>query len=347
MATFRWLVSAPWRWLQWMLLARPIRFTRFGVYYVLFAIGVGAAAINTGNNLLYLILGLLLAFIVLSGFLSDSCLWGTLTSWRPLNTLYAGQAGTFICEIQKGRFPGVTVNVQATWQGADKTHLMVPWVTRHAPQRLLTQVLPHRRGLLRLKNVRASTRFPFGLFEKSHTERRDETFLVFPRLDLIPWTDWPSTGRNAARPTTQLPGPGAAPYMLRNFQPGDPARLVDWKQTAKRRQLMVKEMEDESSGGNLLVVKAWPVSRSAEELEDFISFIASAAFAFYERQEPIGLSSPGTFFRPDHSRRQLHNILSYLALVDPANEKPARSSTEAKGFRPIAIDDVWRKRRLR
>ena len=55
-----------------MMLTRPIRFTRFGTFYILFTIGVGAAAINTGNNLLYLILGMLLGFIVISGFLSAS-----------------------------------------------------------------------------------------------------------------------------------------------------------------------------------------------------------------------------------------------------------------------------------
>ncbi|MBW2401796.1 MAG: DUF58 domain-containing protein, partial [Deltaproteobacteria bacterium] len=38
--------------------------------------GVGFAALNTGNNLLYLVLSLMLAFLVLSGVMSESALRG-------------------------------------------------------------------------------------------------------------------------------------------------------------------------------------------------------------------------------------------------------------------------------
>src|SRR5206468_3395868 len=55
---------------------RRLRITREGWFYVLFTLGVGAAAINTGNNLLYLVLGLQLSTIVISGVLSESCLRG-------------------------------------------------------------------------------------------------------------------------------------------------------------------------------------------------------------------------------------------------------------------------------
>src|ERR1700690_4369367 len=98
-----------------MMLTRPIRFTRFGIFYVLFSIGVGAAAINTGNNLLYLILGILLGFIVISGFLSDSALWGIATEWSPMGSLYAGEKNRFECRLSKGTFPGVAVTVASHW----------------------------------------------------------------------------------------------------------------------------------------------------------------------------------------------------------------------------------------
>src|SRR4051812_50090552 len=90
-----------------MMVARPIRFTRFGTFYVLFSIGVGAAAINTGNNLLYLILGILLGFIIISGFLSDSGLWGIQTEWTPLGSFYVDQKARMTCRVEKGWFPGV------------------------------------------------------------------------------------------------------------------------------------------------------------------------------------------------------------------------------------------------
>lgn len=42
--------------------------------FLLVTLGVGAAAVNTGNNLLYLVLGMLLSLIVLSGLLSEVAL---------------------------------------------------------------------------------------------------------------------------------------------------------------------------------------------------------------------------------------------------------------------------------
>src|SRR6185436_19935940 len=46
---------------------RKLKFTREGKYFLGITLGVGFAAINTGNNLLYLLLGMLLSLIVLSG----------------------------------------------------------------------------------------------------------------------------------------------------------------------------------------------------------------------------------------------------------------------------------------
>jgi len=119
---------APYRYYLWLASARPIRFTRFGSYYILFAIGIGAAAINTGNNLLYLILGMMLGFIVVSGFLSDSCLWGLNIRWSPVGSMYAGRPGLFACEISKGWFPAVQVRLRAEWDHADPAAQLVYWI---------------------------------------------------------------------------------------------------------------------------------------------------------------------------------------------------------------------------
>ncbi len=50
---------------------RRLKFTREGKFFVGITLGVGFAAINTGNNLLYLLLGMLLALIVVSGVMSE------------------------------------------------------------------------------------------------------------------------------------------------------------------------------------------------------------------------------------------------------------------------------------
>ena len=55
---------------------RRIRFTSGGIAFTLGTVAVGFAAMNTGNNLLYLVLSLLLAFLALSGVMSETALRG-------------------------------------------------------------------------------------------------------------------------------------------------------------------------------------------------------------------------------------------------------------------------------
>ena len=61
---------------RWMEPPRKLRPTRAGWVFFLLLFGVGFAALNTGNNLLYLVLSFLLAFLTLSGVLSESALRG-------------------------------------------------------------------------------------------------------------------------------------------------------------------------------------------------------------------------------------------------------------------------------
>ena len=49
---------------RWLTPPRKLRVTREGRYYIGITLAVGAAAINTANNLLYLLLGMLLSLIV-------------------------------------------------------------------------------------------------------------------------------------------------------------------------------------------------------------------------------------------------------------------------------------------
>ena len=56
---------------RWFRPPRRLKLTREGKYFIGITFGVGFAAINTGNNLLYLLLGMLLSLIVVSGVLSE------------------------------------------------------------------------------------------------------------------------------------------------------------------------------------------------------------------------------------------------------------------------------------
>jgi len=335
-----------------MAMTRPIRFTRLGTFYVLFSLGVGAAAINTGNNLLYLILGILLGFIIVSGFLSDSSLWGVRSEWFPSGSCYAGRPIPFEVRLSKGWFPSIALEITPYGSRISSSSQLVFWIPSRGSTSFLHTVTPLRRGWLSLENVRYSSRFPFGFFEKSHREIRDEKWLVYPAVKRLPLIFVLSGGTDRSNQTMEKAGMGSVPFSLRDYREGDSARRIHWKSTAKAGRLLVNEMEEESEPGELLCVSHWPEGLNSEEQDSLISFTASLAFTLHENHRPVGLSAPGFYLAPENSREHLHRILSYLALVDFSAVTPAEAGAQSNvldsGFRRndggIDVVSLWEKR---
>ena len=64
-------VTSPRSILTISLQNRTLQLTREGFGFIIILFGVGLGAINTGNNLLYLILAMCCSFIAVSGVLSE------------------------------------------------------------------------------------------------------------------------------------------------------------------------------------------------------------------------------------------------------------------------------------
>src|SRR3954447_10261009 len=99
---------------RWMRPPRSLKTTREGKYFIGITIGVGFAAINTGNNLLYLLLGMMLSLIVASGILSEMSLRAIDVTRQPPQRIYARTP--FLMGIglanQKRRFPSFSIEVE-------------------------------------------------------------------------------------------------------------------------------------------------------------------------------------------------------------------------------------------
>jgi uncharacterized protein (DUF58 family) len=329
------VAASPFHFFRRLLQNRPIHFTRFGWFYISFSLAVGAAAINTGNNLLYVMLGLLLGFIIISGFFSDSCLWGLQVEFQPAGDLYAGRSGEWDLIARKSWFPAIAAWVQASWEN-QTTRYFLYWVPRYGSASLRFSWTPLKRGRLVLKEVRAYTHFPFGLFEKSHALTSAQDWVVFPRVQRLPLQELLTAGLHLSDQPSARKGWGATPFDLREYRAGDSSKRIHWKSSAKRGALMITEMEEEGSAGRQILVTGWP----ADRLEDFISFAASLVYTLSQQGLGVGLQTPGAFFALDRSRSQLKKILTYLALVDPDAERPLARPGDIRGIDAL---DLWKK----
>jgi len=163
--------------------------TRVGIAYVVAILLIGIAALNTGNNLLYIIVAAMLAAILVSGIASAVVLRGLELDIRLPEHVFAGRtaAGRIVVRNKRRWLPSFSVSVVAIRKEAAKRWRWVPakfgfppkaspekqWV--HLPDRQLRRVADGKSdpGIFE-----GSVYFPYLAAGK---EEKAELELCFPR----------------------------------------------------------------------------------------------------------------------------------------------------------------------
>jgi uncharacterized protein (DUF58 family) len=226
--------------------ARRLSFTREGRIIVFLSVGVGFAAINTGNNLLYLLLGWLLSFIIASGVLSEATLKLLVVERRPPPKIYASEPFLMEVVIKNGKPKRASYSIEVEdLQGRtpiDKRCYFLK-IPEGKSQRTSYRHTFVRRGLYTLTGYRLATKFPFALFRKSRDVDAPLDVLVYPARVSVPRPPPRSATRGDA--TADRLGRRGEFFGLREHRSGDDRRDVHWKSSARSGRLLVREYEDE------------------------------------------------------------------------------------------------------
>ena len=293
--------------------------------------GVGLAALNTGNNLMYMVLSLLLAFLVLSGVLSESALRGITVRRRIPGELFAERAGPVVIEIRNSqrRVPAFAIVVEdlvgseiAASEPAGRAFAL-----RVAPGECETRsypVTPARRGSLHFTGFRVATRFPFGLFSKAMLVEAPLQVWVYPAIDPAPLAA-PASGR-LPRDEDRLGGLGASPECagLREWRPGEPSRRVHWRASLRRGALLVREPEREDGAEHTVHLRTERLT-AGPIFEGRVRSAASELVAHLEAGFWVGLHSDSRSFEPATGLAQRRVLLTFLAQVE-AEEPEAEAA---------------------
>ena len=235
---------------------RPFQLTTAGWVFILYTVGVGAGAINTGNNLLYLIFGVFLGLIMASGALSDMSLWGLRAECFWPHAAPAGSPVMIPVRVhnEKRRLPSlcVTVEVSADLRGSQVVgRAYIPYIPAGASLTAHVMLTPAERGWLHVRAVRFQTRYPFGLLKKQWTAvdepefqgriNPDAGFFVYPSPLETEVNDRPpsSAGANPVSSDSRR-GEGDSTYGLRDYRDTDNPRRIHWKASAKRSAAMAR-----------------------------------------------------------------------------------------------------------
>jgi uncharacterized protein (DUF58 family) len=339
--------------LRWIGYKMEYKVSREGWIYFSGIILVALAAMNTGNNLLFLILACLIATILMSGILSSITLSGVELHLELPEHIFAGQAIRSVVELENEKLtlPSFSLRVEAVKpkdasRGDDSLKSASPSVMLETPvyfpylpkrdrvRQGVPMTFPHR-GLYRQEAFRIITRFPFGFLQKSRRLNLKTEALVYPSieptheyLEILPGLE------GALESATK--GPGHDLYALRGYIPTDSARHVHWKASARLGSLMVREFTRDDDCRVLLVldpfvgdaVAAKPTSMAAELAERFeraVTLCAAVAWHFHERNALVQFRSADVETRLAPAEEIIFEILRHLAVAQAIYSDPHQS----------------------
>jgi len=325
---------------RWLKPPRVLRPTRAGWCFFAITFGVGFAALNTGNNLLYLVLSLMLAFLVLSGVLSESALRGIQIDRHLPREIFAGSANPVVLEIhnRQHRVAAFAIVVEDSLAGADgRRPAGRCFALRVGPAASETRryaFKPERRGAVRFSGFRVSTRFPFGLFVKSLELEAVQPAWVYPAVRPLVMPPRLASTETEGSGTSRELGAGAVVSGLREFTRGDPARRIHWKSSLRRGALLVGEIDDEREAEIEVLLRTGPDLRG--DFERRVSWAASEAVCHLEAGLRVALRTDDGYLPPDSGLHQRRRVLDFLARVEPGPTRHLIDSTRAQPVRSRA-----------
>jgi uncharacterized protein (DUF58 family) len=329
--------------LRWIGYKMEFKITREGWIYAGGILLVALAALNTGNNLLFLILATLIAAILISGILSSISLSGVELRLELPEHIFAKQPVRGLVELrnEKLTLPSFSLRVEAV---ADKnppgsaileTPVYFPYIRKHDRMKQSVPMTFSRRGVYRQEAFRIVTRFPFGFLQKSRRLDLLTEAMAYPSvepthelLEILP-------GLQGALESLSK-GRGQDLYALRGYVPTDSASHVHWKASARLGSLMVREFTREDDCRVLLVLDPHTAASadfssaasSAETLSRFeraVTLCAGLAWHFYERNAVLKFRSAGVETPLAPAEENIFAVLRHLALAQPLAADPSHA----------------------
>jgi uncharacterized protein (DUF58 family) len=292
---------------------RTIRPTRDGWWCLAASVGLGFAATNTGNNLLYLLASLLLGLIIVSGVLSEQSMRGLRLSSVVPEEIFAGQPARLGARVLNAKrwLPTYSIALEG-----GRRRLYVQRLAA-GDERLVTwETTFSARGRHRLPGVRVRTRFPFGLFVKAGRRLLDDEVVVFPAVRPLDPGRRRRVSATGVRAQHQR-GRGHDLYNLREYRAGDDPRLIHWRSSAKSGALVVRELMAETAVDARIVLTGRG-SRDRGRLEAGLSEAASLAVHLLDGGAAVELTGPGVHVASGRGRAHARRLLTALALYQPA-----------------------------
>ena len=317
----------------------PVEPTSGGGVFLIIIVVVGFAAWNTGNNLLFLVFSLLVSTLFVGWIAARASLRDLTVSARFPDHIFAAEPAPVIVTLRNTKrvLPSFSILVEARGPSgenekrrkryAKRLLAYFSYVPHHAAAEQRVDQLFPQRGHVLIDGFELSTRFPFGFFRRRRRLRaRNVDIIVYPKPEVIS-DELHLLPMYAGRNPSLRRGAGHDLFSMRDYQPQDDLRHIDWKATARSRRLTVREFTSEDERRITIVLDTrLPalVEEMKERFEHGVVHAASLLKHFVDERAEVRLvlgDEAGPF---GSGIEQLYRCLRRLALVTPVVEGESR-----------------------
>jgi len=269
---------------------------------------MGVSAVNTGNNLIYLITAAFLSFLGVSGVFGKSNITRITAELSVSGEPYSKREFPLkVRLVNRHRFlPSFLIKVRI-----GTTETIFPYVGIGASEEKYIMMIAERRGRHSINAITISSAFPFNFFVRRRSFDTLFEYIVFPDPQKCTLDNFLEKKHKAkGEVSSNQAGYEGDLISVRNYAYGDPMKYIHWKASAKSRELKTKEL---SSLSQRPVVIDFENTR-IKNREERISCVTYLLLRLYRRNIPVGLRIGGLEFLPGTSASHKTDMIRELAL---------------------------------
>jgi hypothetical protein len=203
----------------------------------------------------------------------------------------------------------------------------IPSLAANGEIEISVELLPLRRGILRLTGITVARADPLGLFRSFIKIPSVQTVLILPKRYPLPPIALPGAMCYQEGGVALAANIGRSEEFvaLREYRHGDPLRHIHWRSWAKVGKPIVKEFEDEFFVRHALVLDTFDDEPNSEILEEAVAVAASFACTVLTQESLLDLLFVGNqtyCFTAGRGLAHAEQMLEILASVRNCAYKP-------------------------
>jgi len=280
---------------------RRLELSRAGKWYIGLTIIVGIVAIQSGNNIIFLMESLLLSAMILSGVLSEKSV-----RYAKLRRYLGSSSVGEICKDRifvenTGYLPLFCLEIGEWKKNKFNPIAFIPMLLRGEKVIVDSRQVLGERGLHSWDGIAIATNYPFGFAKKIRIVKKSGERIVWPKKNTVALAR-----KNYFLKNEEENG------ELRVMIEGDDPRSIVWTLSAKKQEYIIRTRKNQEKPLELhLDLKKIPLAQVE-------SAISSAATIFYEQTNELQKEACILYLRDELGQKKItrkDEALNALALA--------------------------------